>query len=67
MAAALAAGGSLEDGAELATLAAGVVVGKVGTASASPDEIRACLTDEEPSSCQADSAQAPTARGLFRD
>jgi D-beta-D-heptose 7-phosphate kinase/D-beta-D-heptose 1-phosphate adenosyltransferase len=43
MAATLAAGGSLEDGAELATLAAGVVVGKVGTATAGPEEIAAYL------------------------
>ncbi|MDR2199864.1 MAG: PfkB family carbohydrate kinase [Deltaproteobacteria bacterium] len=40
MAAALAAGASLQDGAELATLASGVVVGKVGTSTASPEEIR---------------------------
>jgi D-beta-D-heptose 7-phosphate kinase/D-beta-D-heptose 1-phosphate adenosyltransferase len=40
MAAALAAGASLQEGASLASLAAGVVVGKVGTATASPEEIR---------------------------
>jgi D-beta-D-heptose 7-phosphate kinase/D-beta-D-heptose 1-phosphate adenosyltransferase len=40
MAAALAAGSDLIAGAELATLAAGVVVGKVGTASATKEEIR---------------------------
>ncbi len=40
MAAALAVGAGLEMGARLATLAAGVVVGKVGTAVASPEEIR---------------------------
>ena len=39
IAASLAAGASLEFGAKLATLAAGVVVGKVGTATASPEEI----------------------------
>jgi D-beta-D-heptose 7-phosphate kinase/D-beta-D-heptose 1-phosphate adenosyltransferase len=39
IAASLAAGSSLEEGAQLATYAAGVVVGKVGTASASPDEV----------------------------
>jgi D-beta-D-heptose 7-phosphate kinase/D-beta-D-heptose 1-phosphate adenosyltransferase len=39
MAATMAAGLSLEAGAELATLAAGVVVGKVGTATATPEEI----------------------------
>jgi D-beta-D-heptose 7-phosphate kinase/D-beta-D-heptose 1-phosphate adenosyltransferase len=40
MAAAVARGVSLQTGAELAALAAGVVVGKVGTACASPEEIR---------------------------
>jgi D-beta-D-heptose 7-phosphate kinase/D-beta-D-heptose 1-phosphate adenosyltransferase len=40
MAAALAAGETLADGAALAALAAGVVVGKVGTATANPDEMR---------------------------
>jgi D-beta-D-heptose 7-phosphate kinase/D-beta-D-heptose 1-phosphate adenosyltransferase len=40
MAAALACGESLFAGAKLAALAAGIVVGKVGTATASPDEIR---------------------------
>ncbi|MDR1038026.1 MAG: PfkB family carbohydrate kinase [Deltaproteobacteria bacterium] len=40
MAAALAVGASLPEGAALASLAAGVVVGKVGTATASPEEIR---------------------------
>ncbi|MDR2443303.1 MAG: D-glycero-beta-D-manno-heptose-7-phosphate kinase [Deltaproteobacteria bacterium] len=39
MAAALAAGLSLAEGAELATAAAGVVVGKLGTAAATPEEI----------------------------
>jgi D-beta-D-heptose 7-phosphate kinase/D-beta-D-heptose 1-phosphate adenosyltransferase len=38
--AALAVGADLKEAAELATLAAGVVVGKVGTATASPAEIR---------------------------
>jgi len=41
MASALAAGGALEVAAELAALAAGVVVGKVGTAVAHPQEIEA--------------------------
>lgn len=41
MTAALGAGGTLAMGAKLATLAAGVVVGKVGTAVASPAEIEA--------------------------
>ncbi len=40
LAAALAAGASLEDAARLANVAAGIVVGKVGTAVAYPDEIR---------------------------
>jgi D-beta-D-heptose 7-phosphate kinase/D-beta-D-heptose 1-phosphate adenosyltransferase len=39
VAASLASGSSLQEAAYLATLAAGVVVGKVGTASASPEEI----------------------------
>ncbi|MDR1109691.1 MAG: PfkB family carbohydrate kinase [Deltaproteobacteria bacterium] len=43
LAAALAAGLGLAAGAELATLAAAVVVGKVGTATATPAEIRASL------------------------
>ncbi len=37
--AALAAGGSLEEAANLANRAAGVVVGKLGTATASPKEL----------------------------
>lgn len=37
---ALRAGGSLFEAAVLANAAAGVVVGKVGTATASPDEVR---------------------------
>ncbi|MDJ0788808.1 MAG: PfkB family carbohydrate kinase [Myxococcota bacterium] len=37
------AGGSLLEAAVLATAAAGVVVGKVGTATATPEEIRALL------------------------
>ncbi|MGL4209589.1 MAG: D-glycero-beta-D-manno-heptose-7-phosphate kinase [Candidatus Adiutrix sp.] len=40
MGAALALNAPLELGAQLANLAAGVVVGKVGTATATPDEIR---------------------------
>jgi D-beta-D-heptose 7-phosphate kinase/D-beta-D-heptose 1-phosphate adenosyltransferase len=43
MAAALAAGQGLPAGAELATLAAAVVVGKVGTATATPAEIKESL------------------------
>jgi len=45
MAAALAVGAPLAVGARLANLAAGVVVGKVGTATAAPDEIRAWAMD----------------------
>jgi D-beta-D-heptose 7-phosphate kinase/D-beta-D-heptose 1-phosphate adenosyltransferase len=41
MALALAAGGTLREAAALANCAAGVVVGKVGTAQASPDEVLA--------------------------
>jgi rfaE bifunctional protein kinase chain/domain len=40
---ALRAGGSLLEAAVLANAAAGIVVGKVGTATASPDEVRAQL------------------------
>jgi D-beta-D-heptose 7-phosphate kinase/D-beta-D-heptose 1-phosphate adenosyltransferase len=40
LAASLAVGAPLPEGAALASLAAGVVVGKVGTATATPDEIR---------------------------
>jgi rfaE bifunctional protein kinase chain/domain len=39
----LAAGGSLEDAARVANLAAGVVVAKLGTATVHPDEIRAAM------------------------
>lgn len=46
--AALAANLSLEEGAELATAAAGVVVGKVGTATASPSEIISSLQGANP-------------------
>ncbi len=41
LAAALSAGADLAAAAELANMAAGVVVGKVGTATATPEEIRA--------------------------
>ena len=40
MAAAMAVGAPVALGARLANMAAGVVVGKVGTASATPQEIR---------------------------
>lgn len=43
LAAALAAGAGLEDAALLANAAAGVVVGKLGTATATPEEILAAL------------------------
>jgi D-beta-D-heptose 7-phosphate kinase/D-beta-D-heptose 1-phosphate adenosyltransferase len=39
----LAAGASLRDAAALAHAAAGVVVGKVGTATADPEEVIAAL------------------------
>jgi D-beta-D-heptose 7-phosphate kinase/D-beta-D-heptose 1-phosphate adenosyltransferase len=39
----LAVGGTLEEAATLANLAAGVVVGKVGTATVEPRELRASL------------------------
>lgn len=41
LACALAAGAGMEEAAELANLAAGVVVGKLGTATASPEEVAA--------------------------
>ena len=47
LAAGLAAGASLEVAAELANTAAGVVVGKVGTAVAWPSEIRAALSETD--------------------
>ena len=40
---AVAAGGALEEAARLANFAAGVVVGKVGTATATPDEVLAAV------------------------
>jgi D-beta-D-heptose 7-phosphate kinase/D-beta-D-heptose 1-phosphate adenosyltransferase len=46
--AALAGGMTLEEGAELATAAAGVVVGKVGTATATPAEILMSLHSYQP-------------------
>jgi D-beta-D-heptose 7-phosphate kinase/D-beta-D-heptose 1-phosphate adenosyltransferase len=45
LAASLSVGAPLEDGARLANLAAGVVVGKVGTAAASPEEIESYAAD----------------------
>jgi len=47
LAAALAAGASLEEAAGLANHAAGVVVGKVGTATATPEELLAAVRAEE--------------------
>jgi D-glycero-beta-D-manno-heptose-7-phosphate kinase len=41
---AVAAGAPLEDAARLANFAAGVVVGKVGTATASPDEVLSAVS-----------------------
>jgi D-beta-D-heptose 7-phosphate kinase/D-beta-D-heptose 1-phosphate adenosyltransferase len=40
---ALCAGARLEEAARLANLAAGVVVGKVGTATVTPDEVLAAV------------------------
>jgi len=45
LAAAVAAGASLTDAAVLANTAAGVVVGKLGTASVSPQELTHALDD----------------------
>jgi rfaE bifunctional protein kinase chain/domain len=47
IAAAYAAGGAPEDALHLANIAAGIVVGKLGSATASPDEIRRELEHEE--------------------
>lgn len=47
MAAALAAGYSLEQGMQLANIAAGLVVAKLGTASVSVEEIQAAQAQEE--------------------
>lgn len=46
LAASLAAGATLIEAAYLAKAAAGIVVGRVGTVSAKPDEIAAALSDE---------------------
>ncbi len=48
LALAVAAGASLPEAAFLANVAAGVVVGKLGTASISPAELAAALDDVEP-------------------
>jgi D-beta-D-heptose 7-phosphate kinase/D-beta-D-heptose 1-phosphate adenosyltransferase len=45
---AVAAGASLPEAAFLANVAAGVVVGKLGTASISPQELAAALDDVQP-------------------
>ena len=50
LAAALAAGSGLEDAVALANLAAGLVVGKLGTASVTPSELAAAMAPE--SACQ---------------
>ncbi|WP_019589086.1 MULTISPECIES: bifunctional D-glycero-beta-D-manno-heptose-7-phosphate kinase/D-glycero-beta-D-manno-heptose 1-phosphate adenylyltransferase HldE [unclassified Thioalkalivibrio] len=47
LAAAVAAGETLEDAMHLANLAAGIVVGKLGTATVSPDELRAARHEPE--------------------
>jgi len=48
LALAVAAGASLADAAFLANTAAGVVVGKLGTASVSPKELAAALGEIQP-------------------
>ncbi len=50
LAAALAAGETLAEAAALANLAAGVVVGKLGTATVTPGELRAALQHSRPRS-----------------
>jgi D-beta-D-heptose 7-phosphate kinase/D-beta-D-heptose 1-phosphate adenosyltransferase len=50
VAAALGAGLSTVDAARLANVAAGIVVGKIGTAVAYPNELAACLGGREPGS-----------------
>lgn len=47
LATALAAGASLEDATALANLAAGVVVGKLGAATVTPDELRAAIHEQD--------------------
>lgn len=53
MAAALAAGSGLEQAAALANIAAGIVVGKVGTAAAHADEVVAAIHRREISDAEA--------------
>lgn len=48
MALGLAAGASLKDAAEIANLAAGIVVGKLGTATVSPEELAAAIDGNWP-------------------
>lgn len=69
MAAALAAGRSLAQAAYLANVAAGIVVGKIGTAVVHPDELREGLHRPDPHSTEAKIASRGQARervGLWR-
>lgn len=61
LAAALAIGASLTDAAELANVAAGIVVGKVGTAAVHADEVVAALHRQDFSSAEAKIATLATA------
>ena len=53
LAVSLAAGGSLEDAAALANVAAGIVVGKVGTATVYPDDLATALNRQDLSRAEA--------------
>lgn len=61
LAAALAIGAGLTDAAELANVAAGIVVGKVGTAAVHADEVVAALHRQDFSSAEAKIATLATA------
>jgi D-beta-D-heptose 7-phosphate kinase/D-beta-D-heptose 1-phosphate adenosyltransferase len=64
LAAALAAGDSMAQAAALANLAAGVVVGKLGTATVSPAELRAAAHRWQPVSAHRGVVDEDTLRGL---
>ena len=64
MAAALAAGEALAEAAALANLAAGVVVGKLGTATVSRAELRAAVQRARPRSTRRGVVDEPTLLGL---
>lgn len=61
LAASIAAGASLPDAARLANTAAGIVVGKVGTAVVHPDELRHAMMDEQASHDHAKVVSLPEA------